>query len=490
MPMMHMPSMPATGGRDDGDFSHVMDGPKAALMGLVGMAVPRLDIQEKTAPTPPQVAVKGSPDVNLGDECEDEIDRLVRERLEGGHSHRVNAKRRIEGYAEYHNTWQGCLEAGIREAAWSILQGMQEGPQVLLGRLNLTGPNSACSRIAKVMPVDIVGDADGDVADVNAPPPEMQAHEDEDFKDLIAPPAAAAAANARESMSVTPIISSSPKGTSLPFAPASSTVPASHGLPFAPASSVMPSSVIQPERTPPLTAPATSGSATPTREGTSGASGEEASARAGRASGRQAGGAASVMSVSSAMTSSAAQVLGGLAQPKKRSSGAAPSSAARPEPVTEEPSQPASSSEAYPTKHSPGRENTRQSNDSKSVLGSTVGMSSSAAAALGPLAMGGGASRRSAGGGARSASPRDAKSTLGAPTTTSNAGSVLSAGNKSSGGAGRSSSTGGSRRQSGESKTVISGMQSSSAASAILGPLAQQQAAGKRRSTDDSKSVM
>lgn len=456
-------TMPAPPGRGDG----ATDGAKAALMGLVGMAVPRLDIQGKGAATPPQVAVNASPDVNLGGECEDEIDRLVRERLEGGHSHRVNAKKRMEAHAEYHNTWQGCLEAGVREAAWSILRGVQQGPQVLLGRLNFSGPDSACNRIAKVMPVVIAGDGEGDVLDVNAPPPEMQAHEDEDFKDLIAPPAAAAAARARETPSVTPIISSSPAEVAMPFPVASPAAPM-----YDP-----------PERTAPM--PESSMPEVP-REGSSAG---EASGKRTRASGsgQRPGTTASVMSVSSAMTSSAAQVLGGLAPPKKRSNGAAQSSSARPETVVEESSQPASSSEAYPVKHSPGRENTRQSNDSKSVLASSAGMTSSAAAALGSLTLGGGSSRRGNGGGARSASPRDAQSTVGAPTTTSNAASVVEGG---SGRGGRSKSSGGARRPGGDAKTVVSGLNTSSAASAILGPLAQQQAAGKRRSSNDAKSVV
>lgn len=457
-----------------------LDGPKAGIGGMqmpatsmgmpaTSMGVPRLEIENDVpASTPVQMLAPGPNDVHLGTECESEIDRLVRERLEGGHSHRVNAKRRIEGIADYHNTWQGCIEASLRECAWSILQ----APPALLGRLNFSGPNSACDRVSKVMPVVIQGDSkEADIAHVNAPPPDFFGTYDDDFQDLIAPPAAAiASSSARQA---------SPRRISIPSDPPSGLRPPETPL----------------ERPVPLASPATP----PTDSALSSTAPPEASmsARGQHPAGRRHGDTASALSVSSAMTSSAAQMLGGLAPPRQRTSAPAPSSNARSASVENEPSNAASSSEAYQpegnARSSPDRRDRRSADESKSVLGSTTGMTSSAAAALGSLAASG--QRRTDGGNARSASPRvaqsprDAKSTL-APSAamTSNAAAALG-GLSAGGGSSRGGSSG--RRPGGESKTVVSGMNTSSAASGLLGPLVKSQAAPKKRSDrGDSQSVL
>jgi hypothetical protein len=310
-------------------------------------SVPKLALDAPgVQPMPMQVApVPELSDVQLGNECESEIDRLVRERLEGRFTDRVHAHSRMKGIATYHNTWAGRVDGSVREACWSVWEGINYGKNVLLGRANgaVKGAGAACSRVIKATPL-VMGDDDeeDDWLDHNAPPPHILAKQDEEFKDLISTPAAASAPNQRSQVA--------PVG--------SSTQP------------------------PPMFS-------SPAPSSTSGQDQRQASAP--RSGGMQdqkpVNDRGSALSMSSAMTSTAAQALGGLAQANVRPKGAGSDAAARP-------SDPAagSSKDAYgaqggaPSAQAGGGPRQQKGAAAASVISGMQGSTSAASAALGPLA--------------------------------------------------------------------------------------------------------
>jgi len=466
-------------------------------------SVPRLQLDAATAANQPlpagwqpafTPAGLGASEVTLGRDCEREIDRLVKERLEGVNTDRTQTRNRIRHMAEYNYTWAGRMELVVRAAGQSFLTGLQRGSNVLLGRIHSMEPGRACKRVVQAVPIVIYeGDEEDDFLDPSAPPPGSPPKVQDDFSDLITAPAASSSAR-------TPAAS----------APAASTPTASASAPSGPGA-------------------AEDGIAPLPGEG-------DAAAPKGRGpaprSGRRPGDTASALSATSAMTSSAAQLLGGLTAPPRRpaagaaagsakaddgksvlgpSSGmsssaasalgalAANSSARRPaaEGAAEDsksvlppsatqrraaggraddgksvlgPASGMNSSAAsalsalgnksQAAKKSGGATTPGRSDDKKSAIASSQGASSSAAAALGPMASGA----------TRGASPAPAAST-------SREDSAEPAASGSARPAGRSA--GGAKKN--DQKTVISGLNSSSAASSLLGPMMQAQGQAKRR---------
>jgi hypothetical protein len=396
-----------------------------------GQSVPKLslDTAQRRIPMPEQPAIpQRGYDVHLGTECESEIDRLVKERLEGAYSNRVYANRTFKGNGKYHNSWVGRCDGSVREAAWTVLETISWSGQALVGHASSAAGHvgSACSRVVKATPIYIGGEDDEyddgyDLYGHNLPP-HVLTKQDEEFKDFISAPLAVSASSAS------------------PQRPPAQTsqLPDQRGAQGLAA---------PPEKMP-----------EPSKGGGSSAR-QQPSASGGQKGQNDRG---SALSVSSAMTSSAAQLLGGLGQGNLSAQRQkATSSSNRPIPEEEE-SVPASSSEAYQKQAAPkassGR--TAKGGETQSVLGSSVGMTSSAAAALGSLTAKGGNQRRA----------EDTQSTLGqsaAKTSGDNSG-----------------------RQRKAPASVVSGMQNSTSnSSALLGPLLQggQQ---RRKQGGDNASVL
>lgn len=65
---------------------------------------------------------------------ESDIDRLVREQLEGQHTERTHIRNGVFKMSEYHTTWAGQLEDIVRSSGWAIIEGLQAASGTLLGR--------------------------------------------------------------------------------------------------------------------------------------------------------------------------------------------------------------------------------------------------------------------------------------------------------------------------------------------------------------------
>merc|ERR1719356_2110349 len=90
--------------------------------------------------------------------CEDEIDRLVHERLEGKYTDRAHPKQRLRDMSKYHYTWKGKLEGRARGTGWAIFEGLRDTSSMLPGRLET--PAASCKRAVQTAHVYIVEGGD------------------------------------------------------------------------------------------------------------------------------------------------------------------------------------------------------------------------------------------------------------------------------------------------------------------------------------------
>merc|ERR1719277_2962919 len=81
--------------------------------------------QKDSLPFDPSV-----PNVHLGFDCEKEIDRLVREKLEGRNTDRTRASAGFARGAEYMDTWQGRVGEVTRSGGWALLEGLVQNVEV------------------------------------------------------------------------------------------------------------------------------------------------------------------------------------------------------------------------------------------------------------------------------------------------------------------------------------------------------------------------
>jgi len=154
--------------------------------------VPRLQLEKSGAMEPlplSGLSAPGRSDALLGRECESEIDRLVRERLEGGHTARTHTGTRIKDISEYHDTWQGRFEGATRETCWSLYESVLRGSNRLLGH----GSTCTCKRIVKAVPIIVLEDSEPEnyFDGSGAPPPEYSRNSDCDLPEPMLGPAAA-----------------------------------------------------------------------------------------------------------------------------------------------------------------------------------------------------------------------------------------------------------------------------------------------------------
>lgn len=117
--------------------------------------------------------------VNLGWDCEREIDRLVREKLEGQNTDRTQLNRGVRQMAEYQQSWTGRIEDVCAGLGQTFLEGLYDGSYSLFRTVRQLEP--ACKKVVQAVPIVIYEDED-DNAD--------------GFNDLIAKPTEAAAAPA------------------------------------------------------------------------------------------------------------------------------------------------------------------------------------------------------------------------------------------------------------------------------------------------------
>ncbi|CAE8671212.1 unnamed protein product, partial [Polarella glacialis] len=123
--------------------------------------------------------------------AESEIDRIIRDRLEGQHTDRAHMGNRMKGLAENHLSFAGQLQDAVYSGGWALLEGLQYGGSVLLGRVPTVEPTAACKRVAKAIPVIIFeGDTD-DEEEAGAAPMTHYREPGDEFADLIAQPIAA-----------------------------------------------------------------------------------------------------------------------------------------------------------------------------------------------------------------------------------------------------------------------------------------------------------
>lgn len=107
---------------------------------------------------------------------ESEFDRLIREKLEGGHSRRTQFKRTVTERAQGHLSWQWQTLDAVIDGTLAMWEGVQSTGGRLLGLVpNL--PDSACRRMKQAKPIVIY-------------PGEEELPQDpgDDFRDLISAP--------------------------------------------------------------------------------------------------------------------------------------------------------------------------------------------------------------------------------------------------------------------------------------------------------------
>lgn len=373
--------------------------------------------------------------IHLGKDCENHIDRLVRERLEKNYAQRTNLKQSMAAANAHSWSVQGRFEQFVQSTFLCTLT----VPGAVFGKAYDSG--AQCSKqVIKAMPQVVNDDSDDDDEDamhrsaaaMKVVPRSPLHKEEDDFRDIIATPVASRLASRQDGKDDSDKLVFGQAAREGGGAVSSSSPPAAmpsgvNNVPLPPAGAV-PSAVA------PLTA-------VDAREEDAVGPLPNVQKPKGRASrgGRKPGDTASALSVSSnAMTSNAAHLLGGFSQPGKVGGGS--SQASR-----------------------------RKSSEERSVIGGSAASSSVVSSAIPPNLEAGAATSA---GTAATASSKDA----------SESASVV-------GGAKRGDGAAGPRKRvpgSGDSKTVIGGFNSNSQASALLGGLMNQNQ-GKKKT---SKSVV
>jgi len=249
---------------------------------------------------------------------ESEIDRLVREKLEGQHSFRAQTSKAAQKLADDHVSGFGHTMEMVVDSFWGALEGLKYAHETLIGGLQDFQP--ACKKMKQAIPIVVTIDEAEEAAQDGAAPMNLK-DPGEEFSDMISRPS-----GTRDSEPVPDRIHNSA---------ASATPEGTQGL----------SPDSWPESQPSHFSP-------PQEEE------QQGERKPGR--GRQPRDAASALSMSSAMTSSAAALLGGIK--------AKVTTSAREEDLTTGTSQP-----SRPL---------RPAGDSKTVLASS-NMKSGAAASLG-----------------------------------------------------------------------------------------------------------
>eukprot|EP00927_Polykrikos_kofoidii_P009458 TRINITY_DN13941_c0_g1_i1.p1 TRINITY_DN13941_c0_g1~~TRINITY_DN13941_c0_g1_i1.p1 ORF type:complete len:591 (-),score=91.35 TRINITY_DN13941_c0_g1_i1:352-1953(-) len=102
-----------------------------------------------------------------------DIEKLVREHLEGDYTDRASTKQTMKKMSEYHKTWAGQFESTARSSAWALYEGIRNGPSVLLGRVQEVKVGNCACKKTKVPFVTIVEpgqeDEQDDALDPRAP---------------------------------------------------------------------------------------------------------------------------------------------------------------------------------------------------------------------------------------------------------------------------------------------------------------------------------
>eukprot|EP00747_Dinoflagellata_sp_TGD_P024886 gnl/TRDRNA2_/TRDRNA2_130871_c0_seq1.p1 gnl/TRDRNA2_/TRDRNA2_130871_c0~~gnl/TRDRNA2_/TRDRNA2_130871_c0_seq1.p1 ORF type:complete len:560 (-),score=115.92 gnl/TRDRNA2_/TRDRNA2_130871_c0_seq1:78-1757(-) len=166
---------------------------------MVAPIVPQLQLPTLPATEAVQSG-EAAAEIYLDKDSQDEIDRLVTKHLEGSFSARAHQQPNISKMAGYLDTWHGQLE----NAAYNAILGLSQIQNVFLEHLGVSDkPCAGCTRaVRKAVPQVVFEDnEDGwDVAEKwsKAPPTEQSIWrsrpvtlEDEHFQDLIATPVAA-----------------------------------------------------------------------------------------------------------------------------------------------------------------------------------------------------------------------------------------------------------------------------------------------------------
>lgn len=96
--------------------------------------------------------------VNLGWDCEREIDRLVREKLEGQNTDRTQLNRGVRQMAQYQQSWTGRIEDVCSGLGQTFLEGLYDGSLSLFRTVRQLEPT--CKKVAKSVPIVIYEDED------------------------------------------------------------------------------------------------------------------------------------------------------------------------------------------------------------------------------------------------------------------------------------------------------------------------------------------
>eukprot|EP00931_Biecheleriopsis_adriatica_P075908 TRINITY_DN4967_c0_g1_i1.p1 TRINITY_DN4967_c0_g1~~TRINITY_DN4967_c0_g1_i1.p1 ORF type:complete len:792 (+),score=161.71 TRINITY_DN4967_c0_g1_i1:86-2461(+) len=124
---------------------------------------------------------------------ETEIDRLVREKLVDKHHSRAQVQRQVQSLAERnHLSWHGQAVDSVVSGSWALLEGLQYGGSFLYGKLPpAPEPAVACKRVAKHIPIIVeIGDEDDEQSSARhyGPPRFWQNGKltsGDDFEDLV-----------------------------------------------------------------------------------------------------------------------------------------------------------------------------------------------------------------------------------------------------------------------------------------------------------------
>merc|ERR1719215_575405 len=123
--------------------------------------------------------------VHLGYDCEKEIDRLVREKLEAN-TGRTNAKAGYGARAQYMDTWPARLQEMTRSGGWAFLEAadtlfgkMKEKTEELMATAGEYKPTGCQQCVKQAIPIIIFEGKDE----------ETVAPENDEFNDIVAPAA-------------------------------------------------------------------------------------------------------------------------------------------------------------------------------------------------------------------------------------------------------------------------------------------------------------
>lgn len=184
--------------------ANMSDDPSAAVARMTP-TMPRLDVgiarqMPQASDLLPSHVGPGPADVRLGQSCEAEIDRLVKERLCGRFTDRTSMGRNLKrDHSDFYDTPLGRLEEAARGAGQALRNGMSWGSGVLLGRLHTIQPPEGactCKRVQQSVPVYIFEDDDPALdgtcpappPSAPAPTPPVTGYSEDGFGDLISAP--------------------------------------------------------------------------------------------------------------------------------------------------------------------------------------------------------------------------------------------------------------------------------------------------------------